>query len=905
MRGARATARTGLVLLLALLTAMLLGRPAFAGDEPAGDTDPPVADGTPVTNEDFGTITQDQPHLGGYTPTPTRYTAKPSTVGGGAYDQVPASVDLSPYLPEVGDQGAVGQCVAWTITRNLMGYYAKRASGVDAPYAPLFLYMRNVASGGAPNSGLNPETALASAQSAGVDAQDDYFQGTSNYKVAPTSTEIASAANYKINSWTRLFSGSNQGVNAKTVLQQALANGNPVAVGFPVYADFMNLGAHTLYTTTSGTSLGGHMVTAYGYDADGVYLRNQWGTSWGNSGSAHVSWAFVETVMAGAYIIGGITTPAASITPVPQVTALSTSKGAAGATITLTGSGLARATAVTFGTTTASFTANTVNGVTRMAVTVPAHVPGTVSVVVTNPAGTSPDTSADDFTYPAGAPAITAVSPSTGSTAGGTTVTVTGTDLTGATVKVGTTSVTPSNVTATSLTFVTPAHAAGSAAVTVTTSGGTSASKAYTYVTPPAPAIDSLSPAAALGTATTQVTITGSNLADASGVTVDGPSVAFTVLSDTQLRASFPAHAAGPVTVRVSGASGDSGTLTFTYTAYGVPTISSLSPSSGATTVTTTVVVTGTDLSNVTTVVLGGTTLSWTMVSETQLKVFVAPRAAGRASLTVTTRGGTSNAVTFTTVAPARPVIAALSPAQGLTTATTAVTISGSGLTGATRVSLGGKAMTFTRVSDTRLTFNAPAHAAAALPVIVVGPGGTSAAKTFTYKSTLVPQLLAMSPNTGSTLGSTVTVLSGRYLTGASAVYAGTARVSFTRISDSQIRITLVRHAAGPVPIKVVTAGGTSNAVTFTYALPPAPVITGLSSTSAAAGSTVVITLTGTNLAGTTRVTLGGLGVRFTQVSATQLTVTLPGQAAATYDLVVTTPAGSSAKTAATKFRFT
>ncbi len=48
--------------------------------------------------------------------------------------------------------------------------------------------------------------------------------------------------------------------------------------------------------------------------------------------------------------------------------------------------------------------------------------------------------------------------------------------------------------------------------------------------------------------------------------------------------------------------------------------------------------------------------------------------------------------------------------------------------------------------------------------------------------------------------------------------------------------------------------------------------------------------------------TLGGLGIRFTQVSATRLTVTLPGQAAATYDLVGTTAAGSSARTAATKF---
>ena len=53
-----------------------------------------------------------------------------------------------------------------------------------------------------------------------------------------------------------------------------------------------------------------------------------------------------------------------------------------------------------------------------------------MDVTVTTPGGTSAINSGDHYTY---GPAITGISPATGSSSGGTTVTITGTDLTGAT----------------------------------------------------------------------------------------------------------------------------------------------------------------------------------------------------------------------------------------------------------------------------------------------------------------------------------------------------------------------------------------------------------------------------------------------------------------------------------------
>ncbi len=739
-RAARATTRTVLALLVTVLALLTVARPAFAAPARSGDSVPLPGEGVPADGtagdpqydpwDADATIEATQPYVGGYIANTERYLARPAA----ETSAIPASVDLRPYAPAVGDQGSVGQCVAWTISRNLMGYFANRTGGVDSPYAPLFLYMRNVVAGGAPSRGLNPDSVLANVQANGVDSQDDYFQGTSNYKVAPTSAQIANAANYKVTGWTRLWSGAKQGENAQTAIMQALANDQPVAIGFPVYQDFMDLGPHSLYSTTSGTSLGGHMVTAFGYDSAGVWLRNQWGTGWGNDGDAHVSWSFIETVVNGAYTIKGITTPSSPVAVTPQVTSLSTSKGAAGTSVTITGAGLARATAVRFGGTSATFTRSVTNGVTRLIASAPAREGGLVDVTVSGPGGTSDGSgTADDFTLSQAAPVLTAISPSSTSRAGGTLITLTGSNLSGSTVKVGTTVVTPSSVTATTVTFVAPARTTGNVPVTVTTAGGTSSSRYLLYV------------------------------------------------------------------------------------ASGVPTLAKLSPASGATNATTTVVVTGTNLVNIRSVKLGTTALSYTPVSSTSMKIFVKSRPAGGASLVVTTAGGTSNALTFTAVAPARPVIGTLSPAIGLTTTSTAVTINGTGFTGATRVSIGGRAVSFTRVSATQLRFTAPKRRAGKVSVVVIGPGGTSAGKTFTYSATVKPMITSLSRTTGSTKKNTVTTLNGRYLSKVTIVYSAGKRASFKRVSDTRLTLTLVRRAAGKVSIRAKSAGGYSNYVTFTY----------------------------------------------------------------------------------------
>ncbi|AGZ45137.1 IPT/TIG domain-containing protein [Actinoplanes friuliensis] len=683
------------------------------------------------------------PHaVGGVIQSTVRVTAKPATGGVHANEVLPTSVDLRQYAPAVGDQGQIGACVAWTIGYSIMGYWANRTSGVGAPYAPLFLYMRNVAKGGAPSAGLNPDSVLANAASGGVDTQANYWQGTANWQAAPTQAEIDNAKNYRVGNWSRLFAGANQGAGAQTAIMQTLASGSPVALAIPVYKDFMYLRSHNLYTTVSGTNLGGHMIAVYGYDAQGVYIRNSWGSVWGNSGDAHVAWSFITKAATGGYAVNGISTPASPIPLLPTVGALSTVKAPAGTSVTITGAGLSSATSVRFGGDEATFTQQTVGGLTKLVAVAPPHADGVVDITVTNPTGTSVASSTSKFTYVPPAPGITTLNPGTVVTLGGTTVTLTGRDLTGVTsVKVGTTAVPAKAVTPTSLSFVAPARTAGTVPVTVTNTYGTSTPAGQlTYALPPAPAVSSIEPGSGLTYKRTAVVVTGTDLAGTTKVTLGGTPVSFQKVSGTQLKLTLPAGTAGARTLQITTPGGSSTATedsTFTYLTPPVPAITGVTPSSGLTYLRTPVVITGENFTDSTKLTLDGVALSYTKVSSTQIKATLPVHAAGAAGLQLTTPGGTSatgSAAQFTYTAPPAPAITSLSVTSTMTRTSTPLLITGTGLTGATRLTVGGTSTTFTKVSDTQLKLTLPARTTAgAAPIVVTTPGGTSAPMPFTF----------------------------------------------------------------------------------------------------------------------------------------------------------------------------
>ncbi|MFB7779511.1 IPT/TIG domain-containing protein [Streptomyces bauhiniae] len=325
------------------------------------------------------------------------------------------------------------------------------------------------------------------------------------------------------------------------------------------------------------------------------------------------------------------------------------------------------------------------------------------------------------------------------------------------------------------------------------------------------------------------------------------------------------------------------------------PTLSTANPAQGPTTGGTAVTLTGSGLTGATAVRFGSTAASYTVNSAAQITAVSPAGGVGPVAVTVVSPTGTSNAVTFTYVAAAVPVVTAVTPDSGPTSGGTSVIITGTGFTSASAVRFGStSAMSFTVNSATQITAVTPAGSPGGVPVTVTTAGGTSAVSPDAYFFYAAPAVLsAADPGQGPVAGGTVVTLTGSSLLNASAVRFGTTNAtSFTVVSSTQIT-AVAPPGTGSTQITVVTPGGPSNPVPFVYIA--APVLTALVPNSGPTSAGVVVTLVGANLTTATKVTFGGQSVPFTVVSDIQITATAPAGAAGPVTVNVTTAGGTTA----------
>ncbi|MFI0780298.1 IPT/TIG domain-containing protein, partial [Streptomyces sp. NPDC021212] len=328
--------------------------------------------------------------------------------------------------------------------------------------------------------------------------------------------------------------------------------------------------------------------------------------------------------------------------------------------------------------------------------------------------------------------------------------------------------------------------------------------------------------------------------------------------------------------------------LTYTYVAG--PVLSGVSPGQGPVGGGTSVTLSGSGLAGATAVQFGSVTAPFTVVSPSQITAVSPPGSAGPVQVTVTGPGGTSNGLTYTYVAG--PVLSGVSPGQGPVGGGTSVTLSGSGLTGATAVQFGSApAVSFTVVSGTQITAVAPPGTAGPVQITVTGPGGTSNGVTYFYVG--LPTLSSVTPGQGPASGGTAVTLAGTNLLGATAVkFGAVAATSFTVVSAIQINAVAPPGAAGPVQVTVTTPGGTSNGVTYLYAA--VPVLTSAVPGQGPLGGGNTVTLFGSGLTTTSAVRFGSTLAAFTVVSDAWVTATAPAGSAGAVNVTVTTDGGTS-----------
>ena len=393
-------------------------------------------------------------------------------------------------------------------------------------------------------------------------------------------------------------------------------------------------------------------------------------------------------------------------------------------------------------------------------------------------------------------PTVSSVAPNTGSTTGGTAVTITGTSFAaGATVMFG--SAAASNVvvvSGTQITATTPAGSAGAVTVTVTNPGPQSGSLAngFTYVV--VPTVSSVSPNNGPAAGGTAVTITGTNFAAGATVTFGGAAATnVAIVSGTQITATTPAGSAGGVTVTVT-VNGQSGNLTNGFTYIVAPTVSSVSPNTGSTTGGTAVTITGTNFAAGATVTFGSAAASnVVVVSGTQITATTPAGSAGAVTVTVTNPGPQSgslaNGFTYVVV----PTVSSVSPNNGSTTGGTAVTITGTNFAAGATVTFGGAAATnVVIVSGTKITATTPAHAAGAVMVTVTVNGQSgSLTNGFTYNPVVAIRLAQVAAATPQSPTATVSV------TYPAAQTAGNLNVVVVGWNDTASTVQSVQDSGG------------------------------------------------------------------------------------------------------------
>jgi len=206
----------------------------------------------------------------------------------------------------------------------------------------------------------------------------------------------------------------------------------------------------------------------------------------------------------------------------------------------------------------------------------PPHALGAVDVAVTNPDTGMSDTLSAGYEYTevlcTQPPVITGVDPTSGSPLGGDDVTILGANFVGVSaVQFGTIDAnTFEVVSATEITATTPAHAAGTVGVSVTTPCGTDTLEdAFEFiegVIPPV--IDSIDPTEGVTTGGDEILIIGQNFDTEGDVSVmfgANEAINVVVTSATEISCVSPAGAEGTVAVTVVQASGTSNGVDFLY----------------------------------------------------------------------------------------------------------------------------------------------------------------------------------------------------------------------------------------------------------------------------------------------------------------------------------------------------
>ncbi len=224
----------------------------------------------------------------------------------------PSRVNLrvTGLLPPIQDQGHLNSCTAQAVIA--MVEYLIAASGADPlDMSSMFLYKTSRRLlGWTGDTGAYLRTTIKALALFGTPPEREWPYNVASLDTEPDAYHYSFAQNFKALAYARLDGYGSGGNTTKETIKKALADGFPVAFGFPVYDSIDQVSGRQGYIIPFPTRgrrerlRGGHAVLAVGYDdavathhaggtAGALIVRNSWGTGWGDGGYAYLPYEYV------------------------------------------------------------------------------------------------------------------------------------------------------------------------------------------------------------------------------------------------------------------------------------------------------------------------------------------------------------------------------------------------------------------------------------------------------------------------------------------------------------------------------------------------------------------------------------------------------------------------------------
>ncbi len=230
----------------------------------------------------------------GLLPEDETYDAQPRQAAeSGSKADLPVSVDLTPYCPEVRHQGYIFSCVGWavgygalSIQRAVLNHCTDKTVITRNAHSALFLY--NQIKSDDCGKGSRMTDALQFLVNSGDCLASHFDFDINNCEQLPDSSVRASAKRYAIDDYLALF-GSKENPEIKVLrVKKVLAQQKPVVIGMNVLRNFYDLRNAVYWHPELGNTApaGGHAMVVVGFDdRKGAFrLMNSWGKNWGDQG---------------------------------------------------------------------------------------------------------------------------------------------------------------------------------------------------------------------------------------------------------------------------------------------------------------------------------------------------------------------------------------------------------------------------------------------------------------------------------------------------------------------------------------------------------------------------------------------------------------------------------------------